>query len=105
MSSKNKISTVDFKRFTEERLERIKKMDKIPEDADKGRRVGMQECVICYYGMAVAGKAITYRDCENCGVEMQFTNTCTDRLCLDCARKLKVCRHCAADIDLKMTSA
>lgn len=71
-------------------------------DPSKVYRLQIQECRFCYYSSKVGGAAMTEATCKNCEKIMSFGSTCTDKLCKECAQKLKVCRHCMADIDLKI---
>lgn len=73
----------------------------ITEDSGRQFRLEVQECPICWENGKVGGTACTTKECDLCGVEMRFGNTCYDRLCLTCAKSIGVCRHCGADIDLK----
>lgn len=75
---------------------------KIVEDPDKEKRIKAKECVICFYSSKVGGSVLTYHMCESCGKEMSFVNTCVDVLCEDCAEKMRLCKHCGADMDMKL---
>ena len=61
-------------------------------------------CPVCYYESSRwGGAAITDTTCSVCQKEMNFSNTNTDKLCEDCAKKHDLCRHCGAGIDLKVS--
>ena len=79
-------------------LERAKK---IQEDVGREERLAKQNCVICFTGGKVGGAMCTTSLCGICSKEMHFSSTCTDKLCLGCARDNLLCRHCGGDIDMK----
>lgn len=73
-------------------------------DEDKSRKYRIEEglCKYCYYimrGHTFAGQMITHTNCHECGKEMVFPTTMTDALCLECAKKLNLCKHCGATMD------
>lgn len=73
-------------------------------DEDKSRKHRLEEglCKYCYYimrGGTFAGQMITHTNCHECGKEMVFPTTMTDALCLECAKKLNLCKHCGATMD------
>ena len=73
-------------------------------DEDKSRKYRLEEglCKYCYYimrGGTFAGQMITHANCHECGKEMVFPTTMTDALCLECAKKLNLCKHCGATMD------
>lgn len=70
-------------------------------DAEKKERRAEQLCRYCYYTgkYAMAGQAFRYTLCVDCGKQMTFATTSTDRLCPDCAKKRNLCKHCGAEMD------
>ena len=73
-------------------------------DEDRSRKYRLEEglCKYCYYimrGGTFAGQMITHTNCHECGKEMVFPTTMTDSLCLECAKKLNLCKHCGATMD------
>jgi hypothetical protein len=86
---------------TASKLEALEEIKSLIEDPDKKERKASQLCVFCYYRSSIGGAAMTSRDCQDCGVPMMFSSTNTDCLCKACAKNLKVCRHCSADMNLK----
>jgi len=85
---------------TADRIERYKKAEL---DSDRKERLKQHLCKYCYYlqGSVLAGQAFTSATCVSCGVEMTFSSTHTDKICTDCAKNHKLCRHCLSDIDFK----
>lgn len=74
---------------------------KFRTDPERKRRMEECLCVVCYYRMdELGGAAITHRTCGKCGIDQVYSSTNTDVLCLDCAKKLALCKHCGADIVL-----
>lgn len=69
-------------------------------DPHRKERHEAQECVICFGGSRIGGASCTTVECGLCGEDIHFGSTCVDVLCLECARKAKLCKHCGADIDL-----
>lgn len=73
------------------------------EDKDKAKRIEACLCLSCYYlSNHIGGAAMTRRECACCDKEMLFSSTYTDALCKACARDNFLCKHCTADIDLKI---
>jgi hypothetical protein len=69
-------------------------------DTDKKARMDEGLCKHCaYIGTRIGGAAITARKCGNCGAEMVFDSTCTDRLCQKCATEIGHCKHCGQKLD------
>ena len=73
-------------------------------DKDNSRKHRLEEglCKYCYYimkGGTFAGQMITHANCRECRKEMVFPTTMTDALCLECAKKLNLCKHCGATMD------
>ena len=81
--------------------EHVKHCSKIVNDEDKDKRLEKQECVICFHSGHVGGASVTETNCAVCDERMIFSNTCVDVLCIKCAQKYKVCKHCGADINLE----
>lgn len=70
-------------------------------DAEKELRKSAQLCRYCYYTgkNALAGQAFSDALCIDCGKHMTFPTTSTDQLCLECAIKRNLCKHCGAEMD------
>lgn len=71
------------------------------EDPKRKQRLQAQECVVCFGGSRIGGSAVTFRQCAHCDERLNSGNTNCDVLCIDCAKKAQLCKHCGADIDLK----
>ena len=58
-------------------------------------------CRCCYYINCdrAAFQAFTTVNCRNCGKEMVFPTSHTDRLCPECANELNLCKHCGSSMD------
>ena len=79
---------------------RLEDYIEIIKDEDKSEKLTMQECQICYYNAKIGGSAMTASNCQICDTDMMFGSTCVDKLCIACAKKFKLCKHCGADIRL-----
>jgi len=71
------------------------------DDPDRQKRLQAQLCLMCYHDTRLAGQAFTDTNCRACNKDMQFSSTDVDALCPECARALKLCRHCGADLNLR----
>lgn len=76
-------------------------VDEIKTDARKLERMSKHECKACFYFSRIGGQAITERGCMCCGMEQTYGSTSTDVLCLECAKKHKLCKHCGGDVNMK----
>lgn len=74
----------------------------LSEDLEKYQRHQEQSCQVCYYKTTVSGQAMTPYNCIMCKVKLMHRNTNVDRLCMDCAKKNRLCKHCGADINLNL---
>lgn len=71
-------------------------------DPSKNTRLKVNECIYCFYGNKWGGSGYTEASCYICKDPMMFSSTYTDKLCKECSIKYKSCRHCGADIELKI---
>lgn len=94
---------VNHTHFVKVRMENtISLADKFKNDPDKKERHKKQECPVCFYiDSRIGGAMMTTVQCATCDEAMQYGSTCTDLLCLKCAKKMGLCRHCGSDIDVK----
>ena len=79
----------------------LKNATAIVNDVKHDERVKAQECRRCFYYSKLGGQAITSSNCSICNTELIHGNTNIDELCMDCAKKHKLCKHCCADMELK----
>lgn len=101
------ISSVYTKKQDAENLQRMLRCDperilKLEHDPEKHNRVQSCLCRMCYYGSRIGGHAITVEPCMCCGEEQTYGSTNTDALCLNCAKTTGLCKHCGADIELRV---
>lgn len=89
------------------KLEFIKNTEKmmkgIKEDINKKDRLSESTCLVCYYdtrGVMVTNSTVT-TNCRSCNKKMMFGNSNADEVCLECAKKHKLCVHCGSDIEYK----
>ena len=73
----------------------------VAHDPLKSERLGMKQCVVCFYSNGMEGQAFTYKNCESCGVKCEYSTTDTNDLCGECAIKFGACAKCGCSIDLK----
>ena len=100
MNKGNLISNTEFsKRRLINTLEHAKELK---EDPRKKERMQANECKVCFYGSRIGGASMTNRECMSCGKDELYASTATDVLCMDCAKKHKLCKHCGADIELRV---
>jgi hypothetical protein len=78
----------------------LKRAQDIAEDSDKKRRLAAQECKACFYFSRIGGASMTSQACMCCGVEQMHSSTNTDALCIECAVKSKLCKHCGGDLGM-----
>ena len=82
----------------------VKRADLMRDDPEAAARRVASFCVVCYppYGSGrIGGSSTTTVGCGVCAAVMHFPSTRTDALCLACARRLGLCKHCGSDVDLK----
>lgn len=79
----------------------IKMAIDMQKDRRKKERIKKYECKGCFYYPRIGGSAMTEGNCALCDSHQLHSSTNTDVLCLDCAKKNKLCRHCGGDIDLR----
>jgi ribosomal protein S27E len=75
--------------------------EKMIKDPQKAGRLAAQECKACHYSSRIGGCAMTTRPCMSCGEDQMYGSTNTDVLCLSCAKKHKLCKHCGGDLDIR----
>jgi hypothetical protein len=74
----------------------------LQEDPDKRKRLVAKECIVCYYkSRGMHTNSCVSTNCKSCNKKMQFGNSDIDEICIDCAAKHKLCKHCGADFEYK----
>lgn len=76
--------------------------DKLINDPDRKIRLKIPECKLCFYSVSIGGSAMTNKDCICCGETTMYSSTDTSELCVECAKKHKLCSHCGGDIDMQV---
>lgn len=71
-------------------------------DHNKKERLNANQCVWCFYGSRIGGAAMSHNKCMSCNKEEMYSSTDTDVLCLPCAKEHKLCKHCGADLELRV---
>lgn len=73
------------------------------DDPDKGERIKDQRCQGCYYAGRLALNSTIGRpaECAKCPDSFRSFHVTPDVLCLECAKRMQVCRQCGADLELK----
>jgi len=81
----------------------IEAASKAEQDSERKNRLKHKLCKYCYYlrGPILAGAAFTATTCRICNMIMTFSSTHTDNICMNCAKKHKLCKQCLSDIDYK----
>ena len=83
----------------------IERAEAMKADRFRKSRLEFSECVYCYapYGAGrQGGTKTTQLECGLCSTIIHSNNTNCDVLCVECARKNCLCKHCGADVDLKV---
>lgn len=79
-----------------------KMLGKVDDDPEKAKRLAQAECPLCYYEKSRIGAAVcTQVQCAFCDKKLSSGNSCVDKMCLACAVKAGLCKHCGADVNLK----
>jgi hypothetical protein len=96
-----KITLEDINHRTFMQKSRLGHFTRIVMDSSEEKRLEEQECRCCFYDSKIGGAAMTETNCSNCEKILYFESTNTDKLCEDCAKKHKLCKHCGADMEYK----
>ena len=75
--------------------------DDVIKDTKKADRLKHHECKACFYSSRIGGAAMTTRPCMSCGSDEMYGSTATDVLCIACATKHELCRHCGGDLEMR----
>jgi RNase P subunit RPR2 len=79
----------------------IKLANKLEADVDLVPRQQAFKCKACYYFPVLGGAAMTTRPCGCCGIDVMYGSTNTDALCVSCAEKHRLCKHCGGDSEMR----
>ena len=79
----------------------IQRAKDIEHDSRANERLLACLCKACFYFPTIAGAAITDRPCMCCEKTVTYSNTNTDKLCMDCAEKHDLCKHCGGDLYMR----
>jgi hypothetical protein len=74
-------------------------------DPRKDERLEKPECVFCFYygdGRRIGGARCTTQECGLCDKSVHSGSTNVDVLCQSCAKANELCRHCGADLKLRV---
>lgn len=95
------LCTIEMQNYkAKERIDFYRKLvEKVDDDAKRKERLEHQECILCFETSRIGGSCATDRQCAHCDAVVHYSNTNVDVLCVDCAKKAKLCKHCGADID------
>lgn len=68
-------------------------------DPEHEKRLDAQKCVSCYYlDRRIVQQAFFTQPCGKCSEPQIYANSNTDVLCLNCACKNNLCRHCGGNL-------
>ena len=90
------------RRALERRGDIIAKALTVANDTHREKRLEGMLCIICSTENYLSGQGFTRWRCFHCDREDMHHNTHVPRLCIECAKKLALCRHCLADINLEI---
>ena len=101
---KKKLDSVEVMRITNMwnnyAEETIKGVVNYLNDTNSAERRKVSICKVCFYLRPgrIGGAAMTTQPCAICEKDQTYGNTCTDPLCLPCAQREKLCKHCGGDV-------
>lgn len=79
----------------------LKLADDIQNDTQRKQRLEKQNCKRCFYQSRLGGAAMTEQPCMCCSKNEMYGSTATDVLCLECAKKHDLCKHCGGDLEMR----
>lgn len=79
----------------------LKLANDIDTDSMREERIAQCECRACFYRPRWGAACVTEQDCGCCGKEQVYGSTATDVLCLECAKKHSLCKHCGGDLEMR----
>lgn len=81
-------------------LSRVQYAMNVVFDPEGEHRIKEGWCAPCWYAQVIAGAAMTTQMCALCDHKTMYGSTRTDVLCLPCAEKHNLCKHCGADLSI-----
>ncbi len=78
----------------------LKLAKKLQRDPQREQRLAEQKCKACFYFVGLAGAAFTSQPCMSCGEVQRYSSTNTSAMCVPCAQRGSLCRHCGGDLDM-----
>lgn len=101
-----KIRQSEMEWATNYALERIQSGQRVAleraTDWKKKERRAASKCRACFYSSSrIGGAAMTSQPCGICEKDQMYSSTCTDVVCIDCARLHQICKECGADVELR----
>lgn len=78
----------------------IKLSNDVTLDIRRLERLDRSSCKACFYGVRVGGRSMTDQPCMCCGKDELYSSTDTDVLCIQCAEKHSLCKHCGGDLEM-----
>ena len=75
--------------------------EEVASDTRKAERLKRHVCKSCFYSSWIGGAAMTARPCMSCASAEMYCSTATDVLCMVCATKHELCKHCGGDLEMR----
>ena len=91
-----------IKYFNDKNVETMKKsIEDYELDNKKKKRIKECMCKYCTYinNKMIVMDAFFTTTCDICGKEVVSANSNVDKICLDCAKKNNLCKHCKSILD------
>ena len=84
----------------------LSRAESLQQDSSKEDRLKKGECKSCYYILSkIGGAAITKSNCKICDRDIINSSTCVNTLCTNCSKENNLCRHCGADMSLRLSKS
>jgi len=100
MSIVNMVSATGIAKNSESEL--IERATDMKGDRRKKERKKRNYCRWCFYTPRMGGQSCTNQPCGMCGEIQHYGSTDTDALCLACAKKYDLCKHCGGDVEMRV---
>ena len=80
----------------------IERATRLQADAKRTERLEAGLCRWCFYAAGrIGGAAMTTQPCAACKEDQLYSSTCTDVLCLPCAKEHDLCKRCGGDREMR----